>query len=596
MLTSSTASALRRTSGARPARRARRASATFLAGLAGLAGLALLADGLGSCSCREGGGVELPGSLDLLARSPDTVIEQPGVLVADATSEFGPWAIAGWRRTDWREFEINKTRAHGENRAVTQHATATLNLLAGRPRDREVRVRVACPRPEDGSPGTFSLSLNDRVLAQGLPLSPELTDVTVEAPAPLWHEGENVLAISTPVHGGVWDTLHVARVEYDVERRVTRDDATGALTLPAYSGLRYRIETRPGTLIEIEGASTGAGTLHVTTGALDPASGEVTRSGFPAPEVAAKNGRVATRVPVTALVAEQVLDLELLWNAEDESELSLTRVVVREPEEVPRPPVLFFSIDTFAGRHASVNGYGRDTTPELRELAQDGIVFERCVANAPWTTPSYLSVLTGLYPRAHQVLDVRSKPGQRLENHDFLQIADNRWTLAEMLRARGYRTAGFVDTLWLTDKFNFDQGFDEYSYAAADLSLPLSDPTGGIWIIARQFSNFFDALPAGHALLPLRPRARRPRPLLPRETVPRHVPDAARRARRRWRLDAPDVPHDADVDGDHADARERAAGRHPRRRGPRPLRRRAPQDGQLPRRDLRRPQTARALR
>ena len=66
-----------------------------------------------------------------------------------------------------------------------------------------------------------------------------------------------------------------------------------------------------------------------------------------------------------------------------------------------RPPsILFVSLDTLAARHTSLHGYARHTTPNLAALAAEAIVFERCLANAPWTSPSYASQFTGLLPES----------------------------------------------------------------------------------------------------------------------------------------------------------------------------------------------------
>ena len=47
-------------------------------------------------------------------------------------------------------------------------------------------------------------------------------------------------------------------------------------------------------------------------------------------------------------------------------------------------------------------------------------------------------------------------------------LSQNRWTLAESLRAAGYRTAGFVDSSWITSRFGLTQGFDVYDSSAAE--------------------------------------------------------------------------------------------------------------------------------
>src|SRR5439155_260472 len=49
-------------------------------------------------------------------------------------------------------------------------------------------------------------------------------------------------------------------------------------------------------------------------------------------------------------------------------------------------------------------------------------------------------------------------------------------TLAERLRAIGYRTVGFADNANISRAFNFQQGFDEYRYLEPDFFFGASEP------------------------------------------------------------------------------------------------------------------------
>ena len=111
-------------------------------------------------------------------------------------------------------------------------------------------------------------------------------------------------------------------------------------------------------------------------------------------------------------------------------------------------------------------------------------MFDECLANSTWTVPSFMSLLTGLYPHAHEL----ERFGQELWEHWY--VAQNRWTLAEFLRAAGYRTAGFVDNPWLTEPFGFDQGFELYDASAA----AEYGPDGGIVRTTDLAREFLDGL------------------------------------------------------------------------------------------------------
>ena len=75
-----------------------------------------------------------------------------------------------------------------------------------------------------------------------------------------------------------------------------------------------------------------------------------------------------------------VIDSPLTWVG-GTADLELGRVTAREDQVLPRPNVVFISIDTFAARHLSTYGYGRATAPNLDELASESVLFERCYVN-----------------------------------------------------------------------------------------------------------------------------------------------------------------------------------------------------------------------
>ena len=133
---------------------------------------------------------------------------------------------------------------------------------------------------------------------------------------------------------------------------------------------------------------------------------------------------------------------------------------------------MFVSVDTLSARHTSLYGYQRPTTPGLDRLAESSVVFERCWANAPWTTPSYMSQFTGLYAAAFR------RPERGDEDESDWAFADAHRTLAELFRDAGYRTAGFVDNHNVGPHLGFDQGFEVYDDSAAHLSA--LEPHGGI--------------------------------------------------------------------------------------------------------------------
>lgn len=117
------------------------------------------------------------------------------------------------------------------------------------------------------------------------------------------------------------------------------------------------------------------------------------------------------------------------------------------------PDVLLISVDTVRADHLTTYGYARDTTPRIAELARESMVFERAYAPTPHTLSSHGSLFTGLYPISHGLV----KRGTVL--------SPDVPTLAELLSAHGYHTAGFVNAYFLSPEFGFSRGFEHYDFA-----------------------------------------------------------------------------------------------------------------------------------
>jgi arylsulfatase A-like enzyme len=119
--------------------------------------------------------------------------------------------------------------------------------------------------------------------------------------------------------------------------------------------------------------------------------------------------------------------------------------------------VILISIDTLRADHMSLFGYDRPTTPRIDAFADDARVFERAYATTSFTTPSVVSMLTGLYPYRH---------GVRLL---WQPLDDKVVTLPEWLRNAGYQTAAVVSNLVLADEGSgLGRRFDHYDNRVDD--------------------------------------------------------------------------------------------------------------------------------
>src|SRR6187551_1063116 len=72
------------------------------------------------------------------------------------------------------------------------------------------------------------------------------------------------------------------------------------------------------------------------------------------------------------------------------------------------PNIVLVTLDTTRADRMGFLGSTRGLTPNLDALARDSIVFTRAYAQAPITTVSHATILTGTFPPAHRVNDFGS--------------------------------------------------------------------------------------------------------------------------------------------------------------------------------------------
>lgn len=128
----------------------------------------------------------------------------------------------------------------------------------------------------------------------------------------------------------------------------------------------------------------------------------------------------------------------------------------------PEPPlgIVIITLDTTRADRLPVYGFAEAAMPHLERLAREGVVFDRATSVAPLTLPAHCSLFTGLFPPAHGVRDNGDPP-----------LSPDHTTLAEMLRAQGFRTGAFVGSAVLDADRGLAQGFDQYA-GVADIGAP----------------------------------------------------------------------------------------------------------------------------
>ena len=106
------------------------------------------------------------------------------------------------------------------------------------------------------------------------------------------------------------------------------------------------------------------------------------------------------------------------------------------------PNIVFILIDTLRADRMGLHGYHRITSPTLDAIGSEGVVFERAIAQAPWTQPSMASLFCSLYPSVHK-LSYDLARAMRLGKVEKMSVfGESFTTLAEVMRDNGYETAG----------------------------------------------------------------------------------------------------------------------------------------------------------
>src|SRR5216684_8953269 len=104
------------------------------------------------------------------------------------------------------------------------------------------------------------------------------------------------------------------------------------------------------------------------------------------------------------------------------------------------PNVLLITLDTTRADRMGFLGSTRGLTPALDAFARTATVFTRAYAQAPITTVSHATILTGMYPPAHGV------------GRFGAPLPASIPYLPDVLRRQGYHTAAFVGSLVLDPK------------------------------------------------------------------------------------------------------------------------------------------------
>lgn len=129
-----------------------------------------------------------------------------------------------------------------------------------------------------------------------------------------------------------------------------------------------------------------------------------------------------------------------------------------------RPNVVLVVVDDWGWSDAGFQGSGFYETPHMDALAADGLVFRAAYSAGPNCAPSRASLMTGRVTPRHGILTVGTSKRGKARDRRLVPIpnqtvlADEEQTVAELLRAAGYRTAHLGK--WHLGDDPRTQGFD----------------------------------------------------------------------------------------------------------------------------------------
>lgn len=150
------------------------------------------------------------------------------------------------------------------------------------------------------------------------------------------------------------------------------------------------------------------------------------------------------------------LDLEASGRGDGRVAWSAPAVMIPPPSVAERPApvrnVVVLLIDTLrASKLRPYNPASRVRTPVFDRIASEGVLFEQAQSPENWTKPSCASVLTGLTPATHgaKTSEARLPLSAELVSETFDQA--------------GFATGSFIANGYVSDRFGFEQGWDDYN-------------------------------------------------------------------------------------------------------------------------------------
>jgi arylsulfatase A-like enzyme len=126
---------------------------------------------------------------------------------------------------------------------------------------------------------------------------------------------------------------------------------------------------------------------------------------------------------------------------------------IYHPDEMRHRNVLLIGVDTLRADALSLYGGRPEVSPFLQEFSAQATTFMQARSQAPWTLPSFASMVTGRLPSE---IDATVYTGRLSEKED---------TIGEFLLPKGFATSLICSNLWLGhEQSGFQQGMESVWY------------------------------------------------------------------------------------------------------------------------------------
>lgn len=145
-------------------------------------------------------------------------------------------------------------------------------------------------------------------------------------------------------------------------------------------------------------------------------------------------------------------------------------------EPPPTPNLIIVTLDALRADSLGYAGHPLIKTPHMDGVAEDGVVFTQAISSFVGTTASMPSLMTGRLPNFVDVTKYNRSTWQGFSDlndpDETAGLTRNVVTLAEILRDRGWVTAGFNTNPHTSRRAGFAQGFDHFD-GCGDYLTPL---------------------------------------------------------------------------------------------------------------------------